>query len=141
MNLELRFPLVDEVRFPFGSLRQVRGLLFFDAGTAWTQDGWFYDKETGVFRDFKLYDKENDRFRDLRASYGIGFSFRLGYFQLNWNFAKRLPYSETQVTNQCTNAVFNATTTSELATALATCPFVEVHDNGFHSDFYIGYEF
>ncbi|HZI95073.1 MAG TPA: hypothetical protein VFE84_12575, partial [Patescibacteria group bacterium] len=28
-NLELRFPLVDELRFPFGSIRQIRGLLFF----------------------------------------------------------------------------------------------------------------
>jgi len=141
MNLELRFPLVDEVRFPFGSLRQVRGLLFFDAGTAWTQDGWFWDKETGVFRDFKLYDKENDRLRDLRASYGIGFSFRFGFFDLNWNFAKRLPYTETQVTNACRDQAAVALNDHELALAIESCPFVEVRDNGFHSDFYIGYSF
>ena len=41
-NLELRIPLIDELRFPFAALRDVRGTLFVDAGSAWFQNGQFY---------------------------------------------------------------------------------------------------
>ncbi|MEE9218432.1 MAG: hypothetical protein V3U98_05140, partial [Acidobacteriota bacterium] len=39
MNLEIRFPLVDELRFPFGSIRQIRGMIFLDVGAAWFSGG------------------------------------------------------------------------------------------------------
>ena len=32
---ELRFPLVDRMQFPFGSIRNLRGVLFLDVGTAY----------------------------------------------------------------------------------------------------------
>jgi hypothetical protein len=39
MNLELRFPLVDSFRLPFGlELGPIRGFWFMDAGTAWFRD-------------------------------------------------------------------------------------------------------
>ncbi|HKY31153.1 MAG TPA: hypothetical protein VJV23_01365 [Candidatus Polarisedimenticolia bacterium] len=140
-NLELRFPLVDELRLPFGSIRSIRGLAFFDVGTAWTQGGFFWDKETGLFRDFKFYDSDENRLRDGRASYGLGFSFRLGYLDLNWTFAKRLPFTETRFAGSCLAAANTATTFEELAAALASCPLVEVSDDAWRSDFYIGYSF
>ena len=39
LNMELRFPLIDELRFPFGSIRQIRGVLFMDIGAAWFSGG------------------------------------------------------------------------------------------------------
>ncbi len=138
-NLELRFPLIDELRFPFGSIRQIRGLLFFDAGAAWTQDGLFWDKELVVFRDFKLYDSDANRFQDGRASYGIGFSFRLGPFDLNWNFARRLPFGETHITNAC--APSGITDIQTFVNFVSQCPIEETDDTSINADFYIGYAF
>ncbi len=140
-NIELRFPLLDDLRFPFGSLGQIRGLLFVDVGTAWTQEGFFWDKETGFFREFDFYDSEENRLQDGRASYGFGFNFRLGFLELNWTFARRLPYAETRVTSQCSDAFALAFTAEEAAAALAQCPLEEVDDSTFRSDFYIGYAF
>ena len=64
MNLEIRFPLVDELRFPFGSIRQIRGVIFFDIGAGWFGSGGACDPaadpdpsstgslaECGVFAD------------------------------------------------------------------------------------------
>lgn len=39
LNMEIRFPLIDELRFPFGSIRQIRGVLFLDVGAAWFSGG------------------------------------------------------------------------------------------------------
>jgi outer membrane protein assembly factor BamA len=109
-NLELRFPLVDELRFPFGAIRMLRGFLFFDVGAAWFQgDRWYDPNWGGLFlplqdpgnsnalvaipREFKFYDSENHMLADGRASYGIGFSWFLGPFELTWTWAKRLENS------------------------------------------------
>jgi len=139
-NLELRFPLVDELRFPFGSLRQIRGVAFLDAGAAWTQDGFFFDRSTGFFREFKFYDKDQDALRDMRAAYGLGFSFRMGFLELNWSFARRLPFLETNVTPACALAFQAAMTAAEAAAALQSCPLVEVDKAGWRSNFYITYQ-
>ncbi|HEV8336228.1 MAG TPA: hypothetical protein VGR67_07430 [Candidatus Polarisedimenticolia bacterium] len=116
-NLELRFPLVDELRFPFGSIRMLRGFLFFDVGAAWFQGDRWYDPHTGgsdatyqgldlirddpaspgtliaVPREFEFYDSKNHMLADGRGSYGIGFSWFLGPFELTWTWAKRLENS------------------------------------------------
>ncbi len=165
MNLEYRFPLVDELRLPFGSIRWIRGLFFFDLGAVWTQDGYFFDREIGdmplfrdlgipgVFREFKFWDSEKDRLQDARASYGLGFNFRMGIFDLNWTFAKTLPYS--QIDRQsCQQAVFTACTVFDLSTGqcvqadssiaaeeLNTCRYERVGGSNWRSDFYIAYEF
>ncbi|HZI94109.1 MAG TPA: BamA/TamA family outer membrane protein, partial [Patescibacteria group bacterium] len=146
-NLELRFPLVDELRFPFGSIRQIRGLLFFDAGTAWTQNGFYFDSQTGFFRPFKAYDKDQNLFRDVRASYGLGFSFRMGGLELNWSFAKRLPFLETHISHQCETDFADALDVQPksaereaIAGALAECPLVENNDSNWRSDFYITFQ-
>jgi outer membrane protein assembly factor BamA len=159
MNIEYRFPLVDDLRFPFGSIRWIRGLLFLDVGAAWTQNGYFFDRELGsvalfelfglggVFRDFKFYDSDDNILRDGRASYGIGFNFRMGIFELNWTFARRFPYQQTDKSTcePAINATFDPLTGSvdlvALSAAMSTCGFERVRDDRWRGDFYIGYSF
>jgi Tol biopolymer transport system component len=111
-NLELRFPFVDEMRFPFGPIRNIRGFLFLDAGTAWLPGDQFYDPDLFAVRvqpnfdslgnvtsytniPFSWWDRKNDRLQDLRASWGAGFQFYfIGGVQFNWAWAKRLPYTQ-----------------------------------------------
>ena len=44
-NVELRFPFVDELLFPIGPIRNIRGFVFLDLGTASLPDGSFYDPD------------------------------------------------------------------------------------------------
>jgi outer membrane protein assembly factor BamA len=98
-NLELRFPLVDLLQFPFLGIRSIRGFLFADVGSAWFQDGSFYDPELfyGSIRyspKFKFWDSDNDRFQDARGSYGAGMQFIfLGGLQFNWAWSHRMDYT------------------------------------------------
>ncbi len=46
-NLEYRFPLVDALAFPFGVIRDLRGFLFLDVGSAWFGNREFYDPHFG----------------------------------------------------------------------------------------------
>jgi len=157
-NLEFRFPLVDNLRFPFGSLRWIRGIIFFDAGAVWTQDGYFFDRQlgnaagfSGIFRDFKFYDSNNHTLRDARASYGLGFNFRWGPFYLNWTFAKRLPYEQIDLNGRlsngqtCRQAIVSSlvfvNTFEDLASQFNECGYEKVPTSNWASDFYIGYEF
>jgi WD40 repeat protein len=119
LNLELRFPLVDALAFPFGVVRDLRGFMFFDVGSAWfgpgqlggTDDAYFHstlgslltdptisffvanpnNPNQGVLRRFDFWDSKNGKLGDGRASYGIGFAFYLGPFQLTWTYARQLP--------------------------------------------------
>ena len=102
-NLEYRFPLIDLLAFPVLAIQDIRGLFFLDLGAAYFDDDRWIDPNTGFIRvdqagqpiEFEFWDSENDRLQDLRGSYGLGFQFRfLGGLQLNWVFAKRLPYTE-----------------------------------------------
>jgi hypothetical protein len=96
-NVELRFPFVDELRFPIGPIRNIRGFLFLDSGTTWLDDGSFYDPDQFIVRPivpFDWWDSKNNRMQDLRASYGAGFQFFfLGGLQFNWSWAKRMDYT------------------------------------------------
>ncbi len=103
-NLELRFPLVDQLRFPFGALRSIRGFVFLDVGAAWLKEGLWYDPELGAIRTnpvfggnpikFRAWDPEHHRLQDARGSYGFGFQFLfIGGLQFNWAWAQRLPYT------------------------------------------------
>ncbi|HEX4824668.1 MAG TPA: hypothetical protein VFV19_10155 [Candidatus Polarisedimenticolaceae bacterium] len=106
-QMELRFPFVDELRFPLGPIRNIRGFLFLDMGTAWLPGDLFYDPDAHQIRatqaspgaplvpiKFRWFDTTNNRLEDLRGSYGGGFQFFfLGGLQFNWAWAKRLPYT------------------------------------------------
>jgi len=106
-NLELRFPLVDELRFPILALTSIRGFFFFDIGAAWYDDEvladgafvgtdpWYdplsgliradYSQPTPVLIPFDMWDSVNNQLQDARASWGVGFQFFfLGGLQFNW---------------------------------------------------------
>jgi outer membrane protein assembly factor BamA len=175
-NLEMRFPLVDDLHFPFGSIRWIRALLFFDIGAAWTQEGYFFDRQLGkvgvingsadpnsfaelgapgIFRDFKFWDADKHALRDARASYGTGFSFRLGVLDLNWVFAKQLPYERINLDGKIAQGVtcrqgivdqFNLKTHpvfsfEGFAAAINACGYEKTPTSNWKSEFYIGYEF
>ena len=115
LNLEYRFPLLDALAFPFGILRDIRAFLFFDVGSAWFGDGGFYHPNLGfgltaaagdtlltntfvtdasgqpIQRHFKFWDSQHNKLGDGRASYGIGWNFYLGPFQLTWAYSRQLP--------------------------------------------------
>jgi Tol biopolymer transport system component len=93
-NLEVRFPLIDQLRFPFGSVRMLRAFLFFDVGAAWFQGDLFYDPRLAEpLRGFEFYDNKNKMLGDGRASYGVGFAWFLGPFELTWTWAKKIENS------------------------------------------------
>jgi len=101
-NLEFRFPLVDSLNTPVGSLGPLRGFFFFDVAAAWLQDDRWYDPNLGQFRGeltgqdlpFKFWDSDNNRLQDGRASYGVGLQFFFSGLQLNWTWAERLPTTQ-----------------------------------------------
>jgi Tol biopolymer transport system component len=98
VNLEYRFPLVDALAFPIGVIRDIRAFLFLDIGAAWFGDGQikncpqctFANQNLGVYTPFDFWDSENNKLGDGRGSYGFGWNFYLGPFQLTWSFAKQL---------------------------------------------------
>ncbi|MCI0655782.1 MAG: hypothetical protein L0170_01780, partial [Acidobacteria bacterium] len=107
-NLELRFPLIDQIRFPFGSVRMLRGFLFMDVGAGWFQgkqfldpqfliqsmvDPDFYIKDGFGLRQFDCWDGGNNMLGDCRGAYGLGFAWYLGPFELTWVWAKRFQNS------------------------------------------------
>ncbi len=107
-NLELRFPLIDQIRFPFGSVRMLRGFLFLDVGAGWFQGSQFLDPQfliqdpnnPNVFlkdgfglRQFDCWDGGNGMLGDCRGAWGVGFAWYLGPFELTWVWAKRLENS------------------------------------------------
>ncbi len=85
-NFEFRFPLIDFVKFGWPlpiSLGGIRGLLFFDVGTAWT--------DTETFKPIGgLADRSGFYLNDLRASYGFGARMNLfGFLVARWDLAKK----------------------------------------------------
>ncbi len=138
-NLEFRFPLVDELRFPILRLVQIRGFFFLDVGAAWYDDDFFYDPEfispsgfKGDFRvdpsngeriGFKFWDSDNDRLQDGRASYGTGFQFFfIGGLQFNWVWSRQMDYTQ-------------------YVCDLAGCIKTEADTGGTRMDFYIAFDF
>jgi Tol biopolymer transport system component len=83
-NFEFRFPLVDVLATPILVLQQMRGVLFFDIGAAKFED-----------QPFKFMDDDN-RLVDAKASVGWGISFNFWGLQLNWDFAKRFDFKDTE---------------------------------------------
>lgn len=82
-NIELRFPLIDSLRFPFMEFRQIRGRIFCDIGA-----GWFKDEPFRFVRD--------NRLDQGKASIGIGFTVRFIGLDWNWDFARRWDFKNLQ---------------------------------------------
>lgn len=89
-NLEFRFPLIRFLRLGFPPLRlfNVRGVLFYDVGTAFDAgDSWYRnDRWRGTYRNAS----GNRAFRDIVSGYGAGARVYFLYFLLRvdvaWQF-------------------------------------------------------
>lgn len=79
-NAEFRFPLIDQLRFPGFALSGIRGVVFFDIGTAWFPS----------VTDFEIWDSDEEVLQDVVASAGFGVTLNLFGFALNWDFAQVL---------------------------------------------------
>lgn len=83
LNLEYRFPLVEQFRFGWPlpvEFRGIVGVLFFDSGYAFDRlDEW--QPFGGAGGSFRL----NETF----ASYGVGARINLGFLILRWDLAQR----------------------------------------------------
>lgn len=162
-NLELRFPLIDELRFPIGSFHDIRGTIFLDIGSAYFNDGSFYSQNLNTFRTFgvftdrngdgevdtfrttdfihfKAWDSENDRLQDLRASWGVGFNFFFGGLEWHWDFAHQFPYTDFE--QVCVNSADKKISCSNLTDLAATrLDKIEVSKTDIRTNFWIGFSF
>ncbi len=162
-NIEFRFPLIDELRFPFGSLRNLRGNFFLDVGSAYFNNGAFFSQNLGDYRSygpfidtngdgtvdvyqpnqylkFKAWDSENNRLGDLRASWGLGFNFFFGGLEWHWDFAHQLPYTDYE--RVCVTASGKVANCANLNVIAATrLDPIEVSNTGIRTNFWIGYSF
>lgn len=78
-NVEYRFPLIDLLRTPVLNFQGIRGVAFFDIGSAWLKDDPGFD----------FYDDDEGRLVGGVASYGFGVTVRFLGMDLNWDFAQR----------------------------------------------------
>lgn len=80
VNVEYRYPMIDALIFGWPGrwgFTNVGGSLFFDAGSTWDKDDFTALRE----------DVDGLQFDDIRADFGFGTFFHLGYFLLNFQFA------------------------------------------------------
>jgi WD40 repeat protein len=80
-NIELRFPLIEQLRvgFPLSlSLGGVNGVVFLDAASAWNAgtDPKFFSTEGGFHTE------------SFRAAFGFGARINLGYFILRYDYGR-----------------------------------------------------
>lgn len=102
VNLEIRIPFVDELRFgwPFTwGLSGIRGVAFMDFAGVWPRPPGatdIYNEPIIADRQFEpwIKDKEGLRLLDLRSSVGLGFRIGLGFISLSFDFAKTTDFRE-----------------------------------------------
>lgn len=83
-SVEYRFPLVDAIVFGWPGrwgLFNIGGTAFYDVGLAWDND-----LDPGLDIDDPVLVKDG-RFNDLRADFGFGSYFNMGFLLLNFQFA------------------------------------------------------
>ncbi len=87
INNEFRIPFIDIIRiFGFLDLYYIRGVLYWDIGSAWSDDfNW---------EPFKEDEDGNWRFEDIKSSVGFGLRLRGGYFDFNFYFSKKMDLYE-----------------------------------------------
>lgn len=82
-NAEIRFPLIDQLSFPFLQFQGVRGVLFFDVAATWFEND-----------SFRFYDSDLGQLEDAIAAYGWGLTARFLGLNLNWDFAQRTRFAD-----------------------------------------------
>ncbi len=101
LNLELRLPFIDELRFgwPFvWGLVGVRGVLFMDFAGLWPRPEDAEDIYGNLILfdryQFKPWVRDDGGFRlvDIRSSIGAGFRIGLGLLSLSFDFAKQTDF-------------------------------------------------
>ncbi len=79
-NIEFRFPIIHYLILGFPlpmGFRNIRGVLFMDAGSAWENS-----------EEWEPFDNSKSlRFKDLRGGYGFGMRMNLGFFLLRYDAA------------------------------------------------------
>ncbi len=100
MNVEFRYPLVRELKLGWPiplHFRNIRGILFVDAGTVWG-DGRSFDPFDGVRLNTSYEPGSADPSRRRPTSqggYGFGWRVNLGVFVLKWDIAWQTDLRET----------------------------------------------
>jgi WD40 repeat protein len=111
-NIELRFPIVEAMLTPFGTVGGIRGVFFFDVGAGWFKNQGFqfstsasetFQRQTAVSQDANgnlvgIYDPPvtvtGFRLRDARASYGLGLETFLLGFPMHFDWAWRTTFNK-----------------------------------------------
>ena len=93
LNMEIRIPFIDELRFgwPFAwSIGGIRGILFSDFGTVWSETEFDAD------RRYRVFSRTGNqiRLKDVKGSIGVGLRLRLGFFTLDFDIARRTDFVE-----------------------------------------------
>jgi len=83
-NVEVRFPLIDQLSFPLLQFQGIRGVVFLDIAGSWFKGD-----------DFELWNDDDNRLEDAIAAYGWGLTVRLAGLSLNWDFARRTDFDQT----------------------------------------------
>ncbi|NJL27704.1 MAG: BamA/TamA family outer membrane protein [Thermoanaerobaculia bacterium] len=91
-NAEIRFPLIDQLSFPFLQFQGVRGVVFFDIGGSWFKND-----------SFQFWNGDESQLEDAIAAYGWGLTARFLGVNLNWDFAQRTRFAEDENEEFVTN--------------------------------------
>lgn len=98
LNVEWRFPLIDQLSLSFMNIGQVRGRFFMDIGAAWSVYG---NEEYNFFGEpgFQFYGEKiledgsvvcaDDRLCDGLASYGFGVTAWIFGLPFHWDFVRK----------------------------------------------------
>ncbi len=89
MNWELRVPFIDYLKMAFPlplTIKNLRGVLFIDAGICWNDTISYYDPATHTLGDIKI-------------GYGVGLRFTFSYFLFKLDFGWPFYYCDTEDKN------------------------------------------
>jgi Tol biopolymer transport system component len=93
---EMRFPIIDVLRLPFGlSLQNIRAAFFVEAGGTWFENDDFNFEFEGDSWDPDNFDHNvYYTYPYLIGSYGLDVSLNLAGLELHWAWAKRTNFKE-----------------------------------------------
>ena len=99
-QLELRFPLIDYLRFPGFAFDNIRGSLFIEAGGTWFDDDLFnfefQDSAPGdaVPGDPRFFNADNPNVNYLIGAMGAEISMNLFGLEVHWTWAQRTNFDD-----------------------------------------------